>query len=281
MNLMEKILVTGSSGFIGTQVVKRLHKLQVITDSHNSEHINLQNRDEVMELESADLVIHLGGKTPKKELGWEEYFMNNVIGTLNVLEYCIQKKIKKLIYVSSYVYGNPKYCPIDEGHPVNPHNAYTESKYLGERLCEFYCNGTDLNLIILRPFNIFGESLRDGFMITNLINSVKTGKKLIITNKDSKRDFLYVDDFVDLILKIKDYDCKFEIFNVGTGISFSFDQITKKIEYITSKKLNIEYEEDEKTFMGDIQADISKLKDKLNWKPKIEFEEGLRKMLKR
>ena len=110
---MGKILVTGSSGFIGTQIVKRLHKLEVITDSHNSEHIDLQNRDEVMELESTDLVIHLGGKTPKKELGWEEYFKNNFIGTINVFEYCIKNKIKNMIYVSSYVYENRKYYNID------------------------------------------------------------------------------------------------------------------------------------------------------------------------
>lgn len=277
---MGKILVTGSSGFIGTQIVKRLHKLEVITDSHNSEHIDLQNRDEVMELESTDLVIHLGGKTPQKELGWEEYFKNNVIGTLNVLEYCIQKKIKKMIYVSSYVYGNPKYCPIDENHPVNPHNAYTESKYLGERLCEFYCNRTDLNLIILRPFNIFGESLRDGFMITNLINSVKTGKKLTVTNKDSKRDFLYIDDFVDLILKIKDYDFKFQIFNVGSGVSYSFEDIIKKIEVMTSKKIELEYNENRAIFIDDIRADISKIKNEIRWEPRIKFDEGLCKILK-
>lgn len=174
---MSKILITGSSGFIGGEIVKRLDKLEIITDSNDSEHIDLQNREQVMKLDSADIVIHLGGKTPQRELKWSEYFDNNVIGTLNVLEYCIQKKVKKMIYVSSYVYGNPKYCPVDENHPISPHNAYTESKYLGERLCEFYCKRSDLSLTILRPFNIFGGSMKEGFLITNLINSIKTGKK--------------------------------------------------------------------------------------------------------
>ena len=278
---MNKILITGASGFIGQELVKKLPKSDLILDSNDSGRIDLQNKDEVMRLEPVELVIHLGGKTPQKGVDGYEYFKNNILGIINILEYCVQKKIKKLIFISTYVYGNPQYSPIDENHPVNPHNPYTESKYIGEKLCEYYCNNFNFDLIILRPFNIFGESMREGFLLSNLINSINTDKKITIINKNSKRDFLYVDDFVDLILKIKDYNCKFEIFNVGTGISFSFDQITKKIEYITSKKLNIEYEEDEKTFMGDIQADISKLKDKLNWKPKIEFEEGLRKMLKR
>ena len=277
---MDSIFVTGSSGFIGRKIIEKLPKSQVLTDSINSKRIDLRNIKQVLKIDSADVVIHLGAKTPKKELKWHDYFDNNVSGTLNVLEYCIKKKIKKLIYVSSYVYGNPEYWPIDENHPVNPHNAYTESKYLGERLCKFYCERTELNLTILRPFNIFGESVNKDFLLTNLINAVKTNEKITIVNKNSKRDFLYIDDFVDLILKIKDYNCKFEIFNVGTGISFSFNNIIKKIEYITSKKLNLDYLEDDKTFIGNIQADISKIKEKLNWKPKIEFEEGLKKMLK-
>jgi len=260
---MNKILITGASGFIGQELVKKLPKSDLILDSNDSGRIDLQNKDEVMRLEPVELVIHLGGKTPQKGVDGYEYFKNNILGIINILEYCVQKKIKKLIFISTYVYGNPQYSPIDENHPVNPHNPYTESKYIGEKLCEYYCNNFNFDLIILRPFNIFGESMREGFLLSNLINSINTDKKITIINKNSKRDFLYVDDFVDLILKIKDYNCKFEIFNVGTGISFSFDQITKKIEYITSKKLNIEYEEDEKTFMGDIQADISKLKDKL------------------
>lgn len=276
---MDSILVTGSSGFIGSEIVEKLSKSKVLTDSDNSKRIDLRNINEVLKIDSADIVIHLGGKIPSKELKWNDYFDNNVSGTLNILEYCIKKKVKKLIYVSSYVYGNPEYCPIDENHPINPHNAYSESKFLGEQLCKFYCDKSDLSVIILRPFNIFGESMNEGFLLTNLINATKTEKNITIINKNSKRDFLYIDDFVDLILKIKDYDCKFEIFNVGTEISFSFNEIVKKIEGLTSKKLNPEYLEDEKIFIADIRADISKIKKKLNWEPKIEFEEGLKKIL--
>ncbi len=277
---MDSILVTGSSGFIGSKIIEKLSKSKVLTDSYNSKRIDLRNINQVLNMDSVDTVIHLGGKIPSKELKWNDYFENNVSGTLNILEYCIKKKVKKLIYVSSYVYGKPEYCPIDEKHPINPHNAYSWSKYFAERLCQFYCNRSKLNLIILRPFNIFGESMNEGFLLTNLINTVRTEKKNTIINKNSKRDFLYIDDFVDLILKIKDHDCKFEIFNVGAGISFSFDDIIKKIEHITSKKLNLDYLEDNKIFIGDIQADISKIQDKLNWKPKIKFDEGLKKILK-
>lgn len=278
MYFMDKILVTGSTGFIGRHVVKKLSKSQIISDSDDSRHINLQNKEQVMKLDSADIVIHLAGKTPRNDFKSSEYFDSNVTGTHNILDYCIKNKVKKLIYVSSYVYGNPEYCPVDESHTVNPHNAYTESKYQGEKLCELYSNNSDLGVIILRPFNIFGESMRGGFLISNLVSAIKTGKKLTIINKNSKRDFLYIDDFVDLILKIKDHDSKLDIFNVGTGISYSFTEIIRKMEEISSKKLNLDFKEDD-TFIEDIKADISKIKNKINWQPRIKLEEGLKKML--
>ena len=271
---MTKILVTGSKGFIGTQVVKALKKSEVIEDSINSKRIDLKKMVEVMKLDKSDIVIHLGGKTTKG-LDWNEYFNNNVLGTSNILEYCIIKKIKKLIFVSSYVYGNPKYSPIDEKHPISPHNAYSKSKYLAEQLCEFYSKNFNLNVTILRPFNIFGKTLPNNFLIPNLINSIKTNKKVTIVNKNSKRDFLHVKDFVDVILKIKDYDFKFEVFNVGSGKSYSFNDVIEKIEKNSSKKLNLEYKHDEEIFIEDIKADISKISNKIKWNPKILFEDGL------
>ncbi len=273
---MTKVLVTGSKGFIGKQVVERLKKLEVITDSIGSKRIDLKNIEEVMRLNTSDVVIHLGGKT-MKGLDWNEYFNNNVLGTLNILEYCIKKKIKKMIFVSSYVYGNPKYSPINEEHPIDPHNAYTKSKYFAEQLCEFYAKNSDLNVIILRPFNIYGKTLPNGFLISNLLKSIKTNEKITIVNKDSKRDFLHIDDFVDVILKIKDCDFKFEVFNVGSGKSYSFNEVIEKIEKILLRKLNLQYEEDSENFIEEITADISKLNNEIKWNPKMSFDDGLQK----
>jgi UDP-glucose 4-epimerase len=273
---MTKILVTGSRGFIGKQVIKKLKKSEIITDSIDSKRIDLKNIEEVMRLSESDVVIHLAGKTTKG-LDWEEYFDNNVLGTLNILEYCIVKKIKKMIFVSSYVYGNPKYLPINEKHPIEPHNPYTKSKYLAEQLCEFYAKNSDLKIIILRPFNIFGKTLPKDFLISNLLKSIKTNEKITIINKDSRRDFLHINDFVDVILKIKDFDFKFEIFNVGSGKSYSFNEVIKKIEDISMERLHLEYEENKENFIEEITADISKINNKIKWFPKISFDEGLKK----
>ena len=275
---MTKILVTGHEGVIGTHLIKKLTNCEVITDSINGKRVNLQNNEEVMKIESVDIVIHLAGKT-EKNLEWEEYFENNIIGTLNILKYCVEKNIKKIIFVSSYVYGDPKYLPIDEQHPINPHNLYTKSKFLGEELCKKFSEMYDLNVTVLRPFNIFTGSINKNNLISNLISSIDSKKRITIINKNSKRDFLHIDDFTEIILKIKDIDFKFEVFNVGSGISFSFEQIIEIIEKNTLTQLNLEYKKNDESFIQDIKSDNSKIEKLLNWKPKITLEEGLQKLL--
>ncbi len=102
---------------------------------------------------------------------------------------------------------------------------------------------------------------------------------ITITNKNSKRDFLHIDDFIEIILKIKDIDFKFEVFNAGSGISFSFEQIIEIIEKNTLTQLNLEYKKNDESFIQDIKSDNSKIEKLLNWKPKITLEEGLQKLL--
>ena len=121
--------------------------------------------------------------------------------------------------------------------------------------------------------------MNKNYLISNLIKSINTKETVTITNRTSKRDFLYIDDFIDLILKIKDYDFKYEVFNVGSGISYSFDEVIEIIEKNTLKKLNIKYENDDQSYIQDIIADNSKITKILNWKPKLTFEEGLQKIL--
>jgi len=275
---MTKILVTGHEGVIASHLIKKLTNCEIIIDSINGKRIDLQNNEEVMKIEPVDTVIHLGGKT-EKGLEWEKYFENNIIGTLNILEYCVKKNIKKIIFVSSYVYGNPKYSPIDEQHQISPHNLYSKSKFLAEELCKIYSEKYKLNVIILRPFNIFARSMNKNYLISNLIESINTKKTVTITNRTSKRDFLYIEDFIELILKIKDYDFKYEIFNVGSGISYSFDEVIEIIEKNTSKKLKLEYKNDDQSYIQNITADNSKITKILDWKPELTFEEGLQKLL--
>ena len=87
-------------------------------------------RKEVLKIKKADIVIHLAGKIPsEKNYSKNIFFEHNVLGTLNILEYCIKNKVKKMIFVSSYLYGVPKKNPINEKQQVKPHNIYAKSKF--------------------------------------------------------------------------------------------------------------------------------------------------------
>lgn len=272
--------MTGSNGFIGNYLIKKLTKYDVQKDTFNGKRIDLKNNQEVLNLDSVDFVIHLAAKIPQKgKENLSYFFENNIISTLNILEYCIKKEIKKLIYISSYPYGIPNTIPIGEDHSINPHTPYSESKYICEQLCKSYSDNYGLKVIILRPFNVYGKSQKLDFLIPNLVDAIKTGKKISIINKKSKRDFLFIDDFTNAVLNILELNTQFDIFNVGFGDSYSFEEIIIMLEHLTGKKFSIDYKIDKEIEIDDITADISKIMRQTGWKPMINLEDGLKKML--
>ena len=277
--MKKTILITGSSGFIGKNLIKKIPKYST-TIEKNGEKIDLRDKEKVLKLKRVNTVIHLAGKTPySKKLSNNEIFEHNILGTLNILEYCISKKVEKLIFVSSYIYGNSKNNPINEKHIVQPHNTYTKSKYLAEELCKNYAKKFGIKLIILRPFNLFGNLQKKGFLISNIIESIKNDSSILITNKNNKRDYLLIDDFIDVILKMIDFDSKFEIFNIGSGKCYSFEKIIQIFEKKSGKKIKKENKVSKKNNISKIQADISKITKKTGWHPKYNFEEGVEKIL--
>lgn len=277
--MKKSVLITGASGFIGKHLTRKISNYVLPIDK-NGKKIDLRVREKVLELKKVDVVIHLAGKTPSKEnFSKNVFFDHNVKGTLNILEYCVKKKIQKLIFVSSYVYGKPKYNPIDEKHIVQPHNSYTKSKFLAEELCKSYGKEFGIDVIILRPFNIFGDLQKSGFLVSNIIKSINDKKQITILNKKNKRDYLFIDDLVDAIIKMLDYESKFEIFNVGSGESHTFEELVKICEIKSGRKLKKKIQTSKINNIPRIQADITKIKKKTGWHPNYNFEEGLEKIL--
>ena len=278
--MKKKILITGTSGFIGSHLIKKLPN-HISALENGGKNIDLRFRNEVLKLSKVNTVIHLAGKIPsEKNFSQNIFFEHNVLGTLNVLEYCVEKKIKKLIYVSSYVYGDSKNNPINEKEIIQPHNVYTKSKVLAEELCKIYGKKFGINIIILRPFNIFGNSLKNNFLISNILKSIKNNKPITIVNKNDERDYLYIDDFVDAIIKVIDYDCNYEIFNVGSGECISFEKLINLFEQKSGKKVK-KVIKSSKVHIRKIQADITKINKKTGWKPRYSLEEGIEIVLQK
>jgi UDP-glucose 4-epimerase len=285
MNLKGKrILVTGSSGFIGRNLVEELkrHNVKIITLTDPEGHrIDVLDWRKIKEISDIDIVYHLAAKTyvPFSFENPRETYAVNVLGTLNILELCRLRGVEKIVFVSSYIYGQPQYLPVDEEHPVQPTNPYMRSKVFGEELCRAYNNDFGLKCIILRPFNAYGVGQNGDFLIPSILSQLQAGK-VELKDPEPKRDYIYVSDLIDALIKAEKFDGNFEIFNIGYGNSYGVEEIVDKIIELYGKEVRINYEtERRKNEIMDVVADIGKARTKLGWEPRVSLEEGLRRCI--
>ena len=150
-----KALVTGSKGFIGKHLCGRLREVGidvVAGDSNKRDYVDVSDMNRLKTLERVEVIIHLAAKTSVTTSIKDPYqtYRTNVLGTLNLLELARLQNIPKFIFSSTYVYGQPKYLPVDENHPVNPHSHYHQSKLIAEKLCENYSKSFGINIVTLR-----------------------------------------------------------------------------------------------------------------------------------
>jgi nucleoside-diphosphate-sugar epimerase len=276
------IAVTGSAGFVGSKLVLALKAANYdVIEIDLLQGIDVTDFENCLKIPEFDIIIHLAGKSfvPDSYINPKDFYYTNFSGTLNALELC-RKYNARMIFTSSYVYGIPKYIPIDEEHPLNPFNPYADSKIQGERLCESYHNFFKVKSVIVRPFNIYGKGQHDNFLIPSIIKQAKSG---IIHLNDSKprRDYIHTDDVVSAYLKIIDsHDLDFEVFNIGYGQSYSIKEITKTVNNLFDNKLEVDFSELKRpNEVPDTRADINKAKKMLLWEPKVSLVDGIKKCL--
>jgi UDP-glucose 4-epimerase len=276
----KRILVTGSNGFVGGNLVEELkrHNVEVVTLTDPERHrIDVRDWQKIKKIENIDMVYHLAAKTyvPFSFENPRETYEVNVLGTLNILELCRLRDVGKIVFVSSYVYGQPRYLPIDEEHPLQPTNPYMRSKVLGEELCRAYNNDFGIKCIIFRPFNVYGVGQSSDFLIPSLISQLQGGK-VELKDSEPKRDYIYVSDLIDALIAAEKFNSDFEIFNIGYGKSYSVKKIVEKIIQLCGKDIKINYKnERRKNEIMDVVADIGKAKEKLGWEPKVSIDDGL------
>ena len=274
-----KIAVTGSSGFAGSHLVKRLKSLnQDVISIDIKKGIDITDWQQLESVEHFDILFHLAAKSyvPDSYKEPRSFFYTNIIGTLNALELCRLYEAR-MIFISSYLYGSPQYLPIDEKHPVSAFNPYAQSKMICEQLCQSYNRDFKLPAVIIRPFNLYGPGQDSNFLIPTIMNQAKIGE-IILNDPAPKRDFLYIDDFIDLLVKLIDYqDRSCQIFNAGSSKSFSVRETVEIICRLINKKIKIKFTNNKRPAeIADTVADISKAKELLGWQPKISFDEGLK-----
>jgi len=139
-------------------------------------------------------IVYLAAKTSVSDSFKEPYetYFTNVLGTLNVLEFARIRNIKRFIYVSTYVYGQPHYLPIDEKHDLNPNSPYNISKLITERICQNYSQQFNIDIVTLRPFCIYGPDSRNRSLIPSVINQINRDGIVKLSGKKSKWTFFLV-----------------------------------------------------------------------------------------
>jgi nucleoside-diphosphate-sugar epimerase len=277
------IALTGASGFLGSYVKDSLlQKGYKVIEITRYKGYDITMLSDLENLPYFDLMVHCAAKVfvPDSYKNSAAFYHTNVTGTINCLEICRKYKAD-MIYISSYVYGEPKYFPIDEKHPTSVWNPYAATKLIGEELVESYCRSFDLNSCILRVFNLYGEGQNPNFVIPRIIAGIKAGA-LELQTAVPKRDFVYVKDVADFILKCITSDfISTNIFNLGYGKSYSIGEVADLILQIMASDLKPVYKEtNRKADLDDVIANIEKAKNEMNWIPQFDLEDGLRDMIK-
>ena len=279
------ILITGRNGFIGNHLCKHL----------TEKHIGIIEGDEIEGKKSLDVtnlqtllsinkhiqtIIHLAAKTSIINSFRDPYstYYTNLVGTFNLLEFARLKKVKRFINVSTYVYGQPQYVPIDENHPIDPHSPYNKSKLLADQLCQFYSRDFDIDIVILRPFYIYGPGTSSDSFIPSVIRQIRQAGQVILNGRNITRDFLFIDDFIRLLAMILcNFPKGYNIFNVGSGTYHTLEEVTHIVARLLNKDFNIRYNKIHiYANVSTMQADITKVSNAFKWKPTFNIEEGLR-----
>jgi len=282
-----RVLVTGSSGFIGLNTCDLLrtkgYEIREVDKANESEPIDISNLNRLNTVFSEfepDVVIHLAAlaSVPIAEKKPFEAYSTNVIGTLNVVE-CANKLKAKVIFASSAaVYGDPSTLPTPETSPLIPTNVYGATKVAAENIVSLRAR----KWLIFRLFNVYGPKCYRSYVIPDIIRRIMQGDNPLraLGTGEEKRDFVYVTDVVKAFMLGIEKD-ENGTFNVGCGKSIRIKDLIRKMLEITELKTRYVFAGSKR--IGDFDcnwADISRINKQLGWKPETKLEEGLRKTIK-
>ena len=295
-----KSIVTGGAGFIGSHLVDGLldlgHEVVVLDNfstgrKENLDHVkdkiklvkcDLSNKgDWIKEFKDVDWVFHLASLAdivPSIQ-NPEGYFRSNVDATFYVLEAARNANVKRFVYsASSSCYGIPDKYPTLEESDIRPQYPYALAKRMGEELVEHWAQLYNLPAISLRFFNVYGTRSRTSgtygavfgvFLAQKLASQPYT----VVGDGKQTRDFTYVTDIVSALITAAESTKTNKIYNVGSDTTVSINRI---VELLGGDKINIPKRPGEPDCT---YADISKIKDGLNWHPTISIEEGVEKII--
>jgi len=302
---MNKYLVTGGAGFIGSHIVKALVKrgcfVRVMDDFSSGKMDNLQEVKKDIDLVRGDIrrqdlclkaskgidcILHQAAlrSVPKSFSNPQEYNEVNIGGTFNLLNAALKYRIKSFVFASSSsVYGDAKCFPEREDFLPNPISPYALSKIAGEYYCRVFSLAYGLPTVCLRYFNVFGprQALDDEYavVIPKFISCLlKNQRPPIYGTGRQSRDFTYVDNVVQAnILATRLDRPKGEIFNVSSGKDHTILSLVNILNEIIHKNIRPIFLPKRQGDVYRTRASLARSREILNFNPKVNFVDGLKK----
>lgn len=306
-----KVLVTGAAGFIGSHLAEALVargadvtamvRYNARSDIGNLEFLpdetrarlnvafgNIEDGDNVRHLlEGQEIVFHLAAliAIPYSYTAPRSYVRANVEGTLNVLEAARRTGTKRIVHTStSEVYGTAIRVPIDEAHPLQGQSPYSASKIGGDKIAESYHRSFDVPVVTVRPFNTFGPRQSARAFIPTIIAQALDRDAVHLGTLDTERDMTFVADTVQGFIAAATSDGVVgETINLGTGTSHSIGDFARRILALMGSTKEIRQDagrmRPEKSEVGRLMADNSKAARLLDWRPRTDLDEGLRRTI--
>lgn len=302
-----KCLVLGGCGFLGSHLVEGLldrgYEVSIF-DRINVDTKNIQNRLNDVTLFKGDFNNKNDLKNVVRDIDYVFHFIStslpdsatqnpiydietNVISTINLLEIAKSANVKRIIFASSggTIYGIPKKIPISEDHSTHPICAYGISKLMIEKYLHLYFSLYGLDYISLRISNAYGErqdpDRSQGAVAVFLGNILKGNPIHIWGDGEVVRDFIHVEDIVAACLKTIRLDhAKYRIFNIGSGIETSLNDLIEIIGKVTGRRFIVNYTKGRKIDVPRNILDTTRITEILGWRPKVTLEEGVKKVYK-
>jgi UDP-glucose 4-epimerase len=267
----QKILVTGGAGFIASHLIDALiekgHKVVVIDNLSTGKKENINKKakfykidicspkiEEIFKKEKPQICFHFAAQINVRKSVKDPLFdaKVNILGSLNVIQNFVKLQTSTLkhptfIFASTggAIYGKTKEIPTPEDYPANPISPYGIAKLTVENYLRFYKENFGLKFISLRFSNVYGPRQdpkgEAGLVAIFIEKFLKRERPTIFGNGNQTRDFIFVEDAVSACLKAMEYKGKKEIFNIGTGIETSINELYKIISKLLRTKIKPKY----------------------------------------